>query len=68
MGACSLHAIERLTPSDFRNVRQQLFYLENADLTAAEIIEALKLEAQSRASYGSYKGLGEERHGIGFGA
>ena len=64
----SLHAIERLTPSDFRNVRQQLFYLENADLTAAEIIEALKLEAQSRDSYDSFKGLGEEKHGIGFGA
>lgn len=62
----ALHAIERLTPSDYRNVRQQLFYLENADLAATEIIEALKLEAQSRDSYGSYKGLGEEKHGIGF--
>ena len=61
-----LHSIERLTPSDFRNVRQQLFYLEDADLTAKEIIEALRLEAQSRDSYGSYKGLGEEKHGIGF--
>ena len=64
----SLHAIERLTPSDFRNVRQQLFYLENADLSAKEIIDALRLEAQSRDSYDLYKGLGEERHGIGFGA
>jgi len=62
----ALHAIEKLTPSDYRNVRQQLFYLDNADLTAIEIINALKLEAQSRDSYGSYKGLGEEKHGIGF--
>ena len=62
----ALHAIERLTPSDFRNVRQQLFYLENDDLTAKEIIEALKLESLSRDSAGSYKGLGEEKHGIGF--
>ena len=62
----ALHAVERLTPSDFRNVRQQLFYLENEELTAAEIVEALKLEAQSRDSQGVYKGLGEERHGIGF--
>ena len=61
-----LHAIERLTPSDYRNVRQQLFYLEDGELTAAEIIEALRQEAQSRDSYGSYKGLGEEKHGIGF--
>ncbi|MBR0457696.1 MAG: ATP-binding protein [Victivallales bacterium] len=62
----ALHTIERLTPSDYRNVRQQLFYLEDADLTAKEIIDALRLEAQSRDSYGSYKGLGEEKHGIGF--
>ena len=61
-----LHGIERLTPSDFRNVRQQLFYLKNASLSASEIIEALKMEAESRDSYGSYKGLGEEKHGIGF--
>jgi len=61
-----LHAIERLTPSDYRNVRQQLFYLEDANLSAKEIIDALRLEAQSRDSYGSYKGLGEEKHGIGF--
>ena len=61
-----LHSIERLTPSDFRNVRQQLFYLEDADLSAKEIIDALRLEAQSRDSYGSYKGLGEEKQGIGF--
>ena len=62
----ALHAIERLTPSDYRNVRQQLFYLDDDDLTAMEIIDALRLEAQSRDSYGSYKGLGEEKHGIGF--
>ncbi len=61
-----LHAIERLTPSDYRNVRQQLFYLEDDALSAKEIIDALRLEAQSRDSYGSYKGLGEEKHGIGF--
>lgn len=62
-----LHAIERLTPSDYRNVRQQFFYLEDAALTAKEIIDALRLEAQSRDAYGSYKGLGEEKHSIGFG-
>ncbi len=62
----ALHAIERLTPSDYRNVRQQLFYLEDETLEASEIIDALKLEAQARDSYGSYKGLGEEKHGIGF--
>jgi len=62
----ALHAIQRLTPSDYRNVRQQLFYLEDETLEASEIIDALKQEAQSRDSYGSYKGLGEEKHGIGF--
>ena len=61
-----LHAIARLTPSDFRNVRQQLFYLDDSALTAKEIIDALRLEAESRDSYGSYKNLGEEKRGIGF--
>ena len=65
----SLHAIARLTPSDFRNVRQQLFYLSEAEkVSNAEIIDALRLEAQSRDSQGEYKGFGEEKHGIGFGA
>ncbi len=65
----ALHAIERLTPSDFRNVRQQFFYLSDAEqLTNTEIIDALKAEALSRDSQGEYRGLGEERHGIGFGA
>ena len=62
-----LHDIQKLTPSDFRNVRQQFFYLEDAALTAKEIIDALRLEAQSRDAYGSYTGLGEEKHSIGFG-
>lgn len=62
-----LNTIERLTPSDYRNVRQQLFYLEDEDLTAKEIINALRLEAQSRDSYEAYRGLGETRYNIGFG-
>ena len=61
-----LHSIERLTPSDFRNVRQQLFYLDDAKLTVREIIDALRQEAQSRDSFDAFKGLGEEKHGIGF--
>jgi SpoVK/Ycf46/Vps4 family AAA+-type ATPase len=63
----ALHAIERLTPSDYRNVRQQFFYLEDDALSAKEIIEALRLEAQSRDFCGFFKGLGEEKHNIGFG-
>ncbi|MBQ7650139.1 MAG: AAA family ATPase, partial [Victivallales bacterium] len=63
----ALHAVGRLTPSDFRNVRQQLFYLSEAErVSCSEIIDALRLEAASRDSQGEYKGLGEERHGIGF--
>ena len=62
-----LHALEHLTPSDFRNVRQQCFYLDDGQLNHAELISALEAEACSRASADKYKGLGEERHGIGFG-
>ena len=65
----ALHAIGRLTPSDFRNVRQQLFYLsETEKVTNSEIIDALRLESQSRSSQGEFKGIGEERHSIGFDA
>ncbi len=63
-----LHAIERLTPSDFRNVRQQCYYLADGNLTNAELIDALEAEAKSRASGEGYRGFGEERLGIGFGA
>ena len=52
----SLHAIERLTPSDFRNVRQQLFYLENADLTAAVRHAYLRIQAQIESSRRDYRG------------
>ena len=65
----ALHAIGRLTPSDYRNVRQQFFYLSDAErLDNMEIIDALRNEAQCRDSQGGYKGFGEERHGIGFDA
>ena len=48
---------------------QQLFYLtETEKVSNTEIIDALRLEAQSRDSQSEYKGLGEEKHGIGFGA
>lgn len=64
----ALHDITQLTPADFRNVRQQFFYLDSdAHMTHAEIIKALKLEAESHCLQREYKGLGEERHGIGFG-
>ena len=56
----SLHDIDQMTPSDFRNVRQQFFYLEDSELTNAEIIEALSAEVASRTSGSSYTGLGFE--------
>ena len=61
-----LFAIEKLTPSDFRNVRQQFFYLEDTELTNMEIIEALEAEVTSKTSGSSYKGLGEVVHKMGF--
>ena len=63
-----LCAVKNLTPSDFRNVRQQCFYLDDGQLSHTEIIEALAAEARSRAAAEDYKGLGETRHGIGFGS
>ena len=55
-----------MTPSDFRNVRQQFFYLEDSNLTNLEIIEALAAEVASKNSGSSYTGLGKIASRIGF--
>ena len=62
----SLHEIDQMTPSDFRNVRQQFFYLEDSELTNAEIIEALSAEVASRTSGSRYTGLGKIANRMGF--
>ena len=55
-----------MTPSDFRNVRQQFFYLQDESLSNMEIIEALETEIASKTSGSSYKGLGNVVHKMGF--
>jgi hypothetical protein len=55
-----------MTPSDFRNVRQQFFYLEDETLSNMEIIEALETELESRTSGQKYHGLGNVVQRIGF--
>ena len=62
----ALFRIENMTPSDFRNVRQQFFYLEDEKLTGAEIIEALQAEIAGKNSGASYKGLGQIVNKMGF--
>lgn len=44
----ALEAVPCLTPGDFRNVRQQFFYLANAKVSNAEIIKALADEAANK--------------------
>ena len=61
-----LFAIDQLTPSDFRNVRQQFFYLQDNNLSNTEIIEALETEVASKTSGSNYKGLGSVVHKMGF--
>ena len=61
-----LFAIEQMTPSDFRNVRQQFFYLEDENLSNSEIIEALETELESRTSGANYRGLGNVVNKLGF--
>ncbi len=58
--------IEKLTPSDFRNTRQQFFYLQDANLTNMEIIEALAAEVASKNAGTNYKGLGNLVSKMGF--
>lgn len=62
----SLHDIDQMTPSDFRNTRQQFFYLEDSNLTNAEIIEALAAEVASKTSGSNYTGLGKIATRMGF--
>ena len=61
-----LFAIESMTPSDFRNVRQQFFYLADENLSNSEIIEALEAEITSKTSGNNYKGLGNVVNKLGF--
>ncbi len=61
-----LFAINSMTPSDFRNVRQQFYYLDDEKLSNNEIIEALETEITSKTSGTSYKGLGSVVNKMGF--
>ena len=61
-----LYSINSMTPSDFRNVRQQFFYLADEHLSNAEIIEALATEITSKTSGANYKGLGSVVNKLGF--
>ncbi|MBR2871872.1 MAG: ATP-binding protein [Lentisphaeria bacterium] len=61
-----LHAIESMTPSDFRNTRQQFFYLNDENLSNGEIIEALAAEVTSKTSGSNYRGLGSVVSKMGF--
>lgn len=63
-----LSAIASMTPSDFRNTRQQFFYLEDTCLSNMEILEALETEIAGKNAGIQYKGLGSVMNKIGFGA
>lgn len=62
----ALYSIDSMTPSDFRNARQQFFYLEDSNLTNGEIIDALAAEVASKTSGSNYKGLGNIVQKMGF--
>ena len=62
----ALFAIDTMTPSDFRNVRQQFFYLDDKCLTNMEVIEALETEIASKKASSSFKGLGNVVSKMGF--
>ena len=55
-----------MTPSDFRNTRQQFYYLEDSNLSNAEIIEALASEIAGKNAGSSFKGLGNIVNKMGF--
>jgi transitional endoplasmic reticulum ATPase len=61
----TLEGIPRLTPGDFRNVRQQFFYLAEEKLTNAEILKALADEAANKEQHNLTADLSTQRP-IGF--
>ena len=61
----TLEGIPRLTPGDFRNVRQQFFYLAEEKLTNAEILKALADEAGNKEQHNLTVDLSTQRP-IGF--
>ena len=62
----ALFSIDTMTPSDFRNTRQQFYYLEDSNLSNAEIIEALASEIAGKNAGSSFKGLGNIVNNMGF--
>ncbi|WP_294479940.1 ATP-binding protein [uncultured Victivallis sp.] len=62
----ALFSIDTMTPSDFRNTRQQFYYLEDSNLSNAEIIEALASEIAGKNAGSSFKGLGNIVNKMGF--
>jgi transitional endoplasmic reticulum ATPase len=61
----TLEGIPRLTPGDFRNVRQQFFYLAEEKLTNAEILKALADEAANKEQHNLTADF-DNRRQIGF--
>jgi transitional endoplasmic reticulum ATPase len=63
----ALDAVSCLTPGDFRNVRQQFYYLANMKLCNDEIIKALADEAAGKDQQSMAVAFAKQRQ-IGFGS
>ena len=64
-GQMTLAGIPKLTPGDFRNVRQQYYYLAEEKLTNAEILKALADEVENKDQQTLAVDFGNQRT-IGF--
>ena len=61
-----LEGITDLSPGDFRNVRQQTYYLETAQLDNKALIQALQEEVSSKQKYALASQFNTQNR-IGFG-
>ena len=62
----ALAKIEKLTPGDFRTVRQQFYYLEDCKVTHREILEVLQAESNTKPKDPIEDAFSQTKRSIGF--
>ncbi len=62
----ALAKIEKLTPGDFRTVRQQFYYLEDCKVTHREILEVLQAESNTKTQESTNDAFNQTKRSIGF--
>ena len=62
----ALARIEKLTPGDFRTVRQQFYYLEDSNVSHREILDVLQAESNTKPQEPTRDAFNQTKRSIGF--